>query len=161
MTDKIGALTALSRLPTPPREKALEFFYRAHCQEPLIIDKWFSLQATIPEPDTLARVKRLTKAHAFNIATPNRVYALIGAFANGNPLCFNAANGAGYGFVTDLALEIDRVNPQVAARLLSAFRSWRNLEPGRRRLAEDALRKVSEVANLSPDLRDIVHRALA
>jgi aminopeptidase N len=161
MTDKMGALTALTRLPTPTREKALEFFYRGHCQEPLIIDKWFSLQATIPEPDTLARVKRLTKAHAFNIATPNRVYALIGAFANGNPLCFNAANGAGYGFVTDLALEADRVNPQVAARLLSAFRSWRNLEPGRRRLAEDALRKVSEVANLSPDLRDIVHRALA
>ncbi len=89
MTDKMGALSVLSRLPTPAREKALEFFYRAHCDEPLIIDKWFSLQATIPEPDTLSRVKRLTKVHAFNIATPNRVYALIGAFANGNPYCFN------------------------------------------------------------------------
>jgi len=161
MTDKMGALSALSRLPTPTREKALEFFYRAHCDEPLIIDKWFSLQATIPEPDTLARVKRLTRIHAFNIATPNRVYALIGAFANGNPLCFNAANGEGYLFVADLALEIDSVNPQVAARLLSSFRSWRNLEVERRGRAEQALRKVSETTGLSPDLRDIVQRALA
>jgi aminopeptidase N len=161
MTDKMGGLSVLSRLPTPSREKALEFFYRAHADEPLITDKWFSLQATIPEPDTLARVKRLTKGHAFNIATPNRVYALIGAFANGNPLCFNSANGEGYRFVTDLALELDGVNPQVAARVLSAFRSWRNLEPGRRALAEQALRKVSDFATLSPDLSDIVQRALA
>ncbi|MBB4199422.1 aminopeptidase N [Rhodoblastus sphagnicola] len=161
MTDKMGALTVLSRLPTPTREKALDFFFRAHCQEPLITDKWFSLQATIPEPDTLARVKRLTKIHAFNIATPNRVYALIGAFANGNPLCFNAASGEGYRFVADLALEIDRVNPQVAARVLSAFRSWRNLEVERRAQAEQALKNVSDAPKLSPDLRDIVQRALA
>ncbi len=161
MTEKMAALTVLTRLPTPLREKALEFFYRAHCEEPLIVDKWFSVQATIPEPDTLARVKRLTKSHAFNLATPNRVYALIGAFANGNPICFNAAKGAGYEFVTDMALEIDRINPQVAARLLSAFRSWRNLEPGRRALAELALRKVAGAQDLSSDLRDIAVRALA
>jgi aminopeptidase N len=161
MTDKIGGLSVLSRLPTPLREKALESFYRCHADEPLIIDKWFSAQATIPEPDTLTRVKRLTKVHAFNLTTPNRVYALIGAFANGNPLCFNAASGDGYEFVTGIALEVDRINPQVAARLLSAFRSWRNLEPGRRGLAEQALRKVADLTDLSPDLRDIVYRALA
>lgn len=160
MTDKMGALSVLSRLPTPTREKALEFFYRAHCDEPLIIDKWFSLQATIPEPDTLARVKRLTKVHAFNIATPNRVYALIGAFANANPLCFNDLSGDGYQFVADLALQADGVNPQVAARLLSAFRSWRNLEARRGALAEQALRKVLDASKLSPDLRDIAQRAL-
>ena len=139
MTDQMAALAVLSAHATPQRERALDSFFRSHADEPLIVDKWFSLQAMIPEPETLARVKRLTHNHAFSLTNPNRVRALIGAFANGNPTGFNAADGAGYRFVAETVLKLDEVNPQVAARLLSAFRSWRNLEAGRRALAREAL----------------------
>ena len=126
-----------------------------------MVDKWFNLQATIPEAGTLDRVRRLTRSHAFNFSTPNRVYALIGGFANANPTGFNAPDGAGYAFVADVVLQLDGSNPQVAARLLSSFRSWRNLEPGRRALARASLEKIAGQDKLSPDVRDLVARALA
>jgi aminopeptidase N len=161
MTDQMAALAVLSAHATQQRERALDSFFRSHADEPLIVDKWFSLQAMIPEPETLARVKRLTHNHAFSLTNPNRVRALIGAFATGNPTGFNAADGAGYRFVAETVLKLDEVNPQVAARLLSAFRSWRNLEAGRRALAREALEIVAAHQALSPDLRDIVARSLA
>ncbi|MCI4679794.1 aminopeptidase N [Rhodoblastus acidophilus] len=161
MTDTMAALSTLCAHATPQRERALDSFFRSHAEEPLIVDKWFSLQAMIPELETLARVKRLTHNHAFSLTNPNRVRALISAFANGNPTGFNAADGAGYRFIAETALKLDEINPQVAARLLSAFRSWRNLESGRRQLARDALESVAGHEKLSPDVRDIVARALA
>ena len=161
MTDQMAALSTLCGHATAQRERALDSFFRSHAEEPLIIDKWFSLQATIPEPETLERVKGLTRHHAFSLTNPNRVRALISAFANANPTGFNAADGAGYLFVAETALALDAVNPQVAARLLSAFRSWRNLEAGRRQLAREALEGVAARQKLSPDLRDIAARALA
>ncbi|WP_296710166.1 aminopeptidase N [Rhodoblastus sp.] len=161
MTDQMAALAVLSAHATQQRERALDSFFRSHADEPLIVDKWFSLQAMIPEPETLARVKRLMHNHAFSLTNPNRVRALIGAFATGNPTGFNAADGAGYRFVAETVLKLDEVNPQVAARLLSAFRSWRNLEAGRSGLAREALELVAAHGALSPDLRDIVARSLA
>jgi aminopeptidase N len=161
MTDQMAALAVLCAHTSPLRERALDSFFRSHADEPLIVDKWFALQATIPEPATLARVKRLSLNHAFSLSNPNRVRALIGAFANANPTGFNAADGSGYLFVADAALQLDEINPQVAARLLSAFRSWRTLEPGRRALARSSLERVAAHEKLSPDLRDIVGRALA
>ncbi|WP_374546114.1 aminopeptidase N [Rhodoblastus sp.] len=161
MTDQMAALATLSAHATPQRERALDSFFRSHAEEPLIIDKWLSLQAMIPEPETLARVRRLMHNHAFSLTNPNRVRALIGAFANANPVGFNAADGAGYRFVAETALQLDEINPQVAARLLSAFRSWRNLEAGRRAQAKEALESVAAHEKLSPDVRDIVARALA
>ena len=128
MTDQMAALSTLAQLSAPQRERALDSFFRAHATDALVVDKWFSLQATIPEAETLERVRRLTKSHAFSFSTPNRVYALIGAFANANPVSFNAADGAGYNFVADMVLKLDKANPQVASRMLSSFRSWRNLE---------------------------------
>jgi aminopeptidase N len=160
MTDQMAALVTLSAHATAQRERALDSFFRSHAGEPLILDKWFSLQAMIQEPETLARVKRLTHNHAFSLTNPNRVRALIGAFA-GNPTGFNAADGAGYRFVAETALQLDEINPQVAARLLSAFRSWRNLESTRRALAQSALESVATREKLSPDVLDIVARALA
>jgi aminopeptidase N len=160
MTDQMAALVTLSAHATPQRERALDSFFRSHADEPLILDKWFSLQAMIQEPETLDRVKRLTHNHAFSLTNPNRIRALIGAFA-GNPTGFNAPDGAGYRFVAETALKLDAINPQVAARLLSAFRSWRNLESGRRALAKAALESVATQEKLSPDVLDIVARALA
>jgi aminopeptidase N len=161
MTDQFGALKILSLIASPQRERALDSYFRGHASDALVVNKWFTIQATIPEPETLARVRRLTKNHSFSLSNPNRVYALIGAFANGNPTGFNAADGAGYQFVAETALELDALNPQVASRLVSSFRSWRNLEAGRRAKARDALETLAARDALSSDLRDIVSRALA
>ena len=161
MTDRMAALGTLSLHDRPERTAALEDFYRRYADDPLILDKWLALQAAIPEPATLDRVRALTTLPAFSMANPNRVRALIGSFAHGNPTQFNRADGAGYDFVADIVIELDPKNPQVAARLMGAFRSWRTLEPKRRGRAEATLRRVAAVAALSRDVGDIVARTLA
>lgn len=160
MTDRMAALAALSTHDVPERERALADFYRRFEQDPLVVDKWFALQAGIPEPATLARVQTLTAHAAFSFANPNRVRSLIGTFAQMNATQFNRADGRGYAFVTDTVLRLDPRNPQVAARLMGAFRSWRALEPARRGHAEEALRQVAARSGLSRDVADIVQRAL-
>jgi aminopeptidase N len=160
MTDRMAALQTLSLYPVPERQAALDDFYRRYSGNPLVIDKWFALQATIPDPATLDRVKVLMVHPAFSIANPNRVRALIGSFVQMNPTQFNRADGAGFEFLADAALGLDPKNPQVAARITTAFRSWRALEAGRRARAETALRRVAAAQNLSRDLRDIVDRSL-
>jgi aminopeptidase N len=161
MTDRMAALSTLSLCDVPERAAALADFYARYGDDPLIVDKWFTLQATIPEPATLDRVKALTEHPAFSFANPNRIRALIHAFGLANPKEFNRADGAGYDFIVDTVLALDPKNPQVAARLLSALKSWRVLEPGRRARAEAALRRVAAKPSLSPDVGDIVERALA
>jgi aminopeptidase N len=106
-------------------------------------------------------VRNLTAHPAFSLANPNRVRALIGAFAQGNATQFNRADGAGYEFVADTVLALDAKNPQISARLATAFRTWRMLESGRRTKAEAALTRVKAAPGLSRDLADIVERALA
>ncbi len=136
MTDRMAALETLAQHDRPERTAALDDFYKRYADDPLIIDKWLALQAAIPEPATLDRVRALTEHPAFSVANPNRVRALIGSFAQVNHTQFNRADGAGYDFVADFVLALDPKNPQVAARLMGAFRSWRALEvdaPGPRR----------------------------
>jgi len=160
MTDRAAALATLSLYDVPERAAALDDFYARYRGDPLIVDKWFTLQAAIPEPATLDRVKALTAHSAFSFANPNRVRSLISAFAMANQKEFNRADGAGYDFVTETVLALDPKNPQLAARLLSALKSWRVLEPTRRALAQAALRRVAAAPALSPDVRDIVARTL-
>jgi aminopeptidase N len=161
MTDKVAALGVIAVRPGEAREDALKSFYDDYAGEPLVIDKWFSLQAMVPESGTLARVRQLMQHSAFSLANPNRVRALVGAFAVGNQTQFNAKDGSGYDFVVNIVLALDAKNPQVAARLLSAFKSWRMQEEGRRNLAQTALRHVAAASHLSPDVRDIAERSLA
>jgi aminopeptidase N len=161
MTDEIAAVAVLAHIPGKEREAALDAFYHAHESEPLVIDKWFALQATIPEAGTLGRVKALMKHKAFSFSNPNRIRALVGSFAAFNQTQFNAKDGSGYDFLADIVLELDAKNPQVAARLLSAFKSWRSLEANRRSLAERALRRVASAPSLSVDVKDIAERSLA
>ena len=160
MTDEIAALAALTHSPGTEREAALDAFYHAHEGEPLVIDKWFALQASIPEPGTLDRVKKLMQHKAFSFNNPNRLRSLAGSFAAINPTQFNALDGSGYEFIAKIVLDLDAKNPQVAARLLSAFKSWRVLEVKRRTLAERALRRVASTAGLSADVKDIAERSL-
>jgi aminopeptidase N len=161
MTDRMAALEMLSQHDRPERAAVLDDFYQRYADDPLIIDKWLALQATIPEPATLDRVRALTGHPAFSMANPNRVRSLIGAFAQANHTQFNRTDGAGYDFVADVVLTLDPRNPQVAARLMGAFRSWRALEARRRERAEATLRRVAAVSALSPDVHDIVARTLA
>jgi aminopeptidase N len=160
MTDRIAALATLSLHQVPERQAALDDFYRRYSGNPLIIDKWLALQAAIPEASTLDRVRALTAHPAFSFTNPNRIRALIGAFAQTNQTQFNRPDGAGYDFLADTVLGLDGKNAQVAARMTTAFRSWRALETVRRGRAEAALRRIAAATNLSRDLRDIVDRSL-
>jgi aminopeptidase N len=161
MTDHSAALATLVAAARPERIAALEDFHRRYKGDALVLDKWLTFEASAPAPETLDRVKALLHHPSFAITNPNRIRALIGTFAGGNQTQFNRADGAGYDFLADFVIDLDKRNPQTAARLLVSFRSWRALEPKRRALAEKALRRVAQVSDLSSDTRDIVTRTLA
>jgi aminopeptidase N len=159
MTDRLSALAAIAFKPDEARERAIEAFGRRYAVEPLILDKWFALQAQIPERETLERVRGLMTHHGFSLANPNRVRALIGGFT-ANQREFNRADGQGFALLEEVVASLDPSNPQIAARLLTAMRSWRSLEDVRRGRAEAMLRRIAARPSLSPDVRDIVTRSL-
>jgi aminopeptidase N len=161
MTDRLAALTALAQIAGEDRELALGAFVERYAAEPLVLDKWFGIQAAIAEPGTLDRVRNLMSHPGFAMSNPNRVRALIGSFALANPTQFHRADGAGYDFLARTVLTLNSSNPQVAARLLTAFSTWRRMEPGRRLAAEQTLNRIADVPDLSPDVSDIVARSLA
>jgi aminopeptidase N len=161
MTDRFAALAVLAHIPGEAREAALSAFGTEFAEDPLVLDKWFALQASIPETPTLDRVRELMQHPAFSLTNPNRTRALVGTFAMANLSQFHRADGAGHAFVADMVLALDGTNPQVAARILGAFRTWRALEAGRRAQAEAALKRVAAAPSLSPDVYDIVTRCLA
>ncbi|WP_420336367.1 aminopeptidase N [Roseibium sp.] len=160
MTDRIGCLTLLTHDEMPNREEALDAYRARHEDNSLAMDKWFMVQATAPGPDTLEHVQSLKSGSLFEESNPNRVRALLQSFATGNPTQFARIDGAGFEFIVESVLEIDKRNPQVASRLLTSFRSWRALESVRCALAESALLKISSCEELSRDSRDIIDRTL-
>ena len=161
MTEELAALDMLARGAPAGRQPALDAFYARHTDDALVVDKWFSVQAMIPEPETLENVRALVRHRAFSMGNPNRIRALIGAFAGSNPSSFHAADGSGYAFLAATVIALDATNPQVAARMLGSMRSWHALEPGRQAKARIELERVAAVPSLSPDVRDIVTRSLA
>ena len=160
MTDTAHAMALLAALDIPARPRALASFYDRWNHDHLVIDMWFAVQAQSPLAGTLDTVRQLSQHPLFKLSTPNKVRALFGTFAMSNPLQFNRADGLGYAFLAEKVLEVDRLNPQVAARLLGAFRSYRALEAGRMRLAQEALQRVAATAEISRDLGEIVGRML-
>lgn len=161
MTDRMAALATLSLHDVPERKHALADFYARYSGDALVVDKWFALQAASPHVNTLDHVRTLVGHPAFSLSNPNRVRALIGAFAQGNITQFNRPDGAGYEFVADTVLALDPKNPQVSARLATAFRNWRMMEQSRRAKAEAVLKRIRTASNLSRELSDIIDRALA
>ena len=161
LTDRLAALSALVNNNKDAAQDALTDFDKRYRSNPLVMDKWFAIQAMTPHQDTLAHIKELMKHPIFSITNPNRIRALIGSFAAGNPTQFHRPDGAGYQFVSMLVIDLDAVNPQVAARLLTSFSTWKLLEPHRRERAERALKRISNTAGLSSDVRDIVTRTLS
>ena len=160
LTDRLAALRMLAHHRLETSAQALQSYFERYHDDPLVLDKWFAVQATVPGPDTLLRVRELAAHASFSLKNPNRVYALLRSFAAANPVGFNRADGAGHHYLAEVILELDSQNPSVAARLATAFRSFRMLEPGRRAHAETALRKLRGSDRLSRDLTDIVVRTL-
>jgi aminopeptidase N len=160
MTDQTAALALLADHSGPEREKVLADFYKRWKDDHVVIDRWFAVQAASSLPDTPERVALLKQHELFSMTNPNKVRALVGSFAGVNMLAFNRPDGAGYKLVADTVLELDSFNPSVAARLLGAFRSWRTLEPKRRRLAKRSLDRIARKKELSRDVFEIVSKTL-
>jgi aminopeptidase N len=160
MTDRQAALMLLVDGEGPEREEALADFYEQWKGDPLVLDKWFAVQALSKRPDTLERVLELSRHPDFSLKNPNRLRSLVGTFCAGNQVRFHAAQGAGYAFLADVVLELDDTNPQIAARMVSIFNPWRRFEPGRRERMESQLERIASRKGLSKDVFEIVGRAL-
>jgi aminopeptidase N len=160
MTDALAALSLLADRAEPAREAAFSEFYERWRDEPLVIDKWFALQAASRLPDTLQRVQRLLDHPAFTYATPNRVYALIANFGMGNPVRFHAPDGSGYRFIADQVLVLDPRNPQVASRLLTPLGRWRRQSQERQELMRRELQRILAEPNLSKHSFEIASKGL-
>jgi aminopeptidase N len=160
MTDRQGALGVLVSLDAPERQAALDAFYDRFRSEPLVLDKWFALQAIAQRPDTVDQVLRLAQHADFRITNPNRLRSLAGNFA-ANHWAFHSADGRGYAFVTDMIIAADKLNPQVAARLVPPFGRWRRLEPKRSELMRQALERIAATPGLSKDVFEQAAKSLA
>ncbi len=160
MTDVLAALVNLANSEWRERAEALAGFYEKWKGDPLVMDKWLAIQATSRLPGTLDTVKALTKHPVFTIKNPNKVRALIGAFAS-NSVRFHDLSGAGYAFIADHVLAIDPMNPQIAARLVSAFTIWKRYDEKRRALMKAQLERMVQSPKLSKDVYEVVTKSLA
>ena len=159
MTDAMAALTALANVDCPERQPALDAFYARWQNEPLVVDKWLAVQATSRLPGTLARVNELLSHPAFDIKVPNKVYALVRAFAS-NHVRFHAADGAGYAFLADQVIALNALNPQVAARMARGFDRWKKFDERRKTRSKAALERIRDSKGLTRDVAEIVTKAL-
>jgi aminopeptidase N len=162
MTDRQGALLALVRSGAELAGPALDRFHEMFRGEGLVIDTWFSIQASAPERDgrVFERAKALLKHPDFSLRTPNRVRSLISTLCGGNPSAFHRADGAGYAFWADRVLELDAMNPQLASRIARVADRWSQLASPYREAARAAVARVAAKAELSNDVREIVTHAL-
>jgi aminopeptidase N len=163
MTDRAAALTVLAHRHhgSPETIEALAAFEKRYASDPLVMDKWFQIQASVPGPQAVDSVRALTNHPAFSMSNPNRLRSLVGTFSSANQTGFHRADGEGYRLFTETVLDVEKRNPQMAARLATALRSWRSLEPIRQAKAREALLAMANAENLSADLRDIIERTLA
>jgi aminopeptidase N len=159
MTDVMAALALLADSEHPSREQTLADFEGRWQADPLVMDKWFAVQAMSGREDTLGQVRRLMNHPAFSMRNPNRVRALIGSFANANPVRFHAADGSGYAFLGEQVLALDPTNPQIAARLLRAISRWRRYDEGRQAQMRAALEAVV-ATKVSCDVYEIAVKSL-
>ena len=160
MTDVMAALVALVNNECAQRDQALDDFYQQWKNDLLVVDKWLAIQASSRLPGTLDRVKALTTHEAFSLKNPNKIRALIGAFAHGNPSQFHDLSGDGYRFVTDIMLDIDKRNPQIAARLATVYTMWRKYDDQRQKLMKQQLDKMVAESGLSKDVYEIASKSL-
>ena len=160
MTDRQGALGILASLDAPERQAALDAFYDRFHDDALVLDKWFALQAAAQRADTVDQVLKLEKHADFTIGNPNRLRSLVGTFG-GNQWAFHSPDGRGYRFLADMILAADRINPQVAARMVPPFGRWKRFEPNRSALMKAELERIVATPGLSKDVFEQVSKSLA
>ena len=164
MTERLGALAALTESHAELAERALAHFHAQFSHEPLVIDKWFALQAHMPERSdgrVFARVRQLMQHPDFTLKNPNRARSLIQAFCSFNPAGFHRTDAAGYVFWAEQVMQIDAINPQLAARLARAMDRWSHLAEPYRSAAREAISRLAARTDLSSGVREIVERTLA
>ncbi|WP_194787701.1 aminopeptidase N [Pseudomonas sp. UFMG81] len=162
MTERLTALAVLVNSPfEAERAKALEAFAEHFKDNPLVMDQWFSVQAASSLPGGLARVKALMQHPAFTLKNPNKVRALVGAFAGQNLVNFHAADGSGYRFLADLVIELNALNPQIASRQLAPLTRWRKYDDARQALMKGELERILASGALSSDVYEVVSKSLA
>ena len=161
MTDQMAALSVMVNSHHPAKAQALDGFYQQWQQEALVIDKWFALQATSSLPNTFATVQALMQHPAFDMKTPNRVRALVGAFTQANPLHFHAKSGDGYRFLADQVLVLNSLNPQIASRMVTGLAQWRRYDVARQLLMKQQLQRIVDTEDLSKDVYEIASKSLA
>jgi aminopeptidase N len=162
MTERMTALAVLVNSPfADEKAKALETFAENFKDNPLVMDQWFSVQSGSTLPGGLQRVQALMKHPAFNMKNPNKVRALVGAFAGQNLVNFHAADGSGYRFLADLVIELNGFNPQIASRQLAPLTRWRKYDSARQALMKAELERIRASGNLSSDVFEVVSKSLA
>lgn len=161
MTDSLAAMTAAVAAQLPCRAALLEAFDQRWHQDGLVMDKWFTLQATSPAAEVLERVRSLLHHRSFNLGNPNRIRSLIGAFASLNPSAFHAADGSGYRFLVEILTDLNTRNPQVASRLIEPLIRFRRYNSDRQKLMRAALEQLKGLDNLSGDLYEKISKALS
>ncbi len=161
MTDRFAALSTSVAGWTADAEALLGNFRTMFTADPLVLDKWLALNAIAAEPGTVARISAILADPSFPRGNPNRLRALVGSFGMSNPTQFARADGAGFRFITGVVADLDDRNPQIASRVLTAFRVWRSFEPGRQAAAQAALTALRDAGPLSRNVSEILERTLA
>ncbi|KAL0794127.1 hypothetical protein Bca101_065504 [Brassica carinata] len=162
LTDQISALAALAQIPGKTRDEVLADFYNKWQGDYLVVNKWFLLQASSDIPGNVENVKKLLDHPAFDLRNPNKasVYSLIGGFC-GSPVNFHAKDGSGYKFLGDIVVQLDKINPQVASRMVSAFSRWKRYDETRQALAKAQLEMIMSANGLSENVFEIASKSLA
>ena len=160
LTETLAALRLIEASPWKGREQALQMFFERNKQEDLVVNKWFSLQATSLREDTLKNVQQLILHPAFRPENPNRIRALLGAFAHQNPGCFHKADAQAYAFLTEHILALDAKNPQMSSRLASALARWQQHVSPQKEAMYAQLERLAKAPKLSPDLNELICRSL-
>jgi len=160
MTDTLAAMAGLANLDVPSRLLALDAFYQTFKQNALCVDKWFAIQAGSTLPNTLETVKQLMQHPAFDLKNPNKVYALVGAFSRRNLIQLHAKDGSGYAFLREVVQQLNKINPQIASRMLEPLTGFKRYDKERQQLMRKELVGLLETKNLSPDLYELLTKSL-
>lgn len=160
MTDQLAAFRIIVHYGKRYHEKVIDLFYQQWKHDQLVMDKWFTIQATSPRLETLARVKDLFHHEDFDLKNPNRVRSLIGAFCAGNPVCFHMSSGEGYALLGEYIEQLNDLNPQIAARLTIPLTRWKRYPAARQNLMKAELQRLVEIPELSRDVYELVSKSL-
>ncbi|WP_321324363.1 aminopeptidase N [Thiomicrorhabdus sp.] len=160
MTDTLAALETLSHTDSPQRQVCLESFYSKWKEDSLVLDKWFTLQASSHHIHALEHVKALVELKDFSYTNPNRVRSVLGVFGRLNMLGFHRIDGEGYTFLSQQVIKLDAINPQVAARIVAPFTHWQRYDTQRQEMMKQALNSILKTDNLSKDVYEIVSKSL-